>query len=1803
MADTLRYLDSPNDPYWRQQEIGVEPPSPYTKYLVGVGVAALAVGLARTSVGQRGFRVLSRHLHGAGQTELERLVIGRFHRKEQLKQFLRAERAPLSARDHIIGVHMGRLDDWMIERQIKRARFDIGRLLGLRQLTVGDVLDNPNAFRFEAWYETRRKGGHSDPDRFMKSLRDLVARNAEARRMQVSPGLYVNRFGDVIDLRGPGEWLHRALSRIEEARFPIIGLQPLKIFRYSEIREARRQIPFHIYETGSFQPILKELGEDLTSRRLRRPVVWIGENLYDLLDPDRAPLATGVYGLSFGTIPRIMATMIGVDPEQIATTKAARRGWLGRVFDIGAQRQRSVWGQLRDFSGKKSDPYEPINLFRAAMQSAKEGKRQQARVQWKLLIDQFRDEAMPLDAASFSKILAEIRRTETGAQLLDELFPRGLSLDNERDLARALRRLAITSRQSGSKVFGQQLNDLYFRTYLKDPESFWRIRHYKARRPLVIGSYDLVSLSGEVTQQERVASLIQREILARAVERNVIDPDRFLAMQLDGGQSRRLRQLLALNEMERAMGTGNLRLDQLSQGALDLIEQEARSLYPWYTIKSVEFSPTRELLRMSGGPVLIHRAFRPPSPIEIIRSFNDAQRRKAAFKQTRDFLLQFTAGRDSLENFSTLTSFLYYMTNRLNEMAARYGLGLSPKNLGSAHQILSSLIFKRYMPVLLGIGIGGYALWEIENVTGIDLETEIANTIAGVGLMGASFFERTGITAAAKWAEDVLPGSELFWEMPVTSFFDARKTREEYEEFLREGRQPMRKGRWWQFSSTSYQGGRIQYFAPNWYQRMVSDYEWTPEGLGSKEEYYANAWFPTLRYPLAPLRYFVTDPYHWERTHYYTRPYPESGGFAIFEDIPIVGPALNQTAGRIFKPKRRMHEEELATYLARRTQEAQENGQGSSVIVAPVGPGAGGELGVAIAAYQNEAVRDQAVVQEQPVYTVEVTPAGMIRVYKGVSPATSIARAQNVAVRSGVKLRSQVRPYELVGLSQAEPEPPVEEIISTSDPVQAITMMQYQLSELGGLWGWMFRVGTPTGIAAERRRLQPRWQTPQMRATSIGRTFEDLNIGGFPGEFSELARRFIPNLPYYDEYREVNPIPNLMPSWLPGDDYFLNLRSGDPYIRIPLGEARLPGGGFARLNREDVLRSWANAPMDLKRATLRGEVSPYEFYDAFTRFKILADVAPYSAQYRYYADLLTKNKDLIPEGHYEEFQRSKREVSAVKERLRVFPYKFKDAQLIKEQVTIAKILDNNTFLTLEYPDNPIRLAGMYVPSAKNDRLAQEAGFFIYSHLMPGTEVTIGYTADPLKKFSDDTLNTIRAVVYVDGMNLNRELLELGYAREKEDNSPAGIHARYSPLEIKIGSLWESFAHLDTPIHTKFLQVRSPLEMYWREDLYGKRWRPWNLKEQIQPTLESWAAKPVWQAALYGAAYGALIFGGTRWRRGGIKGGALLGGALSFARWVYEQISGEVWVPSRRRLEWDIFEYMDYLTYVKYKSLYEATLREAEARGLEEVTWFFEQVERRRRRTRWERQRLMEEKRRLTLEDKEGNRERIREINARLRALADDTIAIEDPHPLLLQATAYRQMYESTLYGADPYGDMTAIMRALPPNMRDYFMHFAEASPEERELIRGRVPRGVERLLRARWGEKPGELPTPEEYFQEHYLPPAYWEGWLPGKDLRDIKVQIVRQSGIDPTELGVWESDIRAAEEHQAPLLPWNQPNNDIDLQEQLRLLLEGEGLQDVIVRVGRSTNPGITIGFDVEVDRQAEIDMAILHEIENVLR
>jgi len=93
--------------------------------------------------------------------------------------------------------------------------------------------------------------------------------------------------------------------------------------------------------------------------------------------------------------------------------------------------------------------------------------------------------------------------------------------------------------------------------------------------------------------------------------------------------------------------------------------------------------------------------------------------------------------------------------------------------------------------------------------------------------------------------------------------------------------------------------------------------------------------------------------------------------------------------------------------------------------------------------------------------------------------------------------------------------------------------------------------------------------------------------------YTEPLRRFIQREGFEPQ---ANEIPNTMPSWMPGDDYYTDFHKGDPYIKVDQGFARLPGSGYAALHPE-----------------LDG-VDPEDYPDIH-KMAILADVAPYSREY------------------------------------------------------------------------------------------------------------------------------------------------------------------------------------------------------------------------------------------------------------------------------------------------------------------------------------------------------------------------------------------------------------------------------------------------------------------------------------------------------------------------------------------------------------------------------------------------------------
>lgn len=106
----------------------------------------------------------------------------------------------------------------------------------------------------------------------------------------------------------------------------------------------------------------------------------------------------------------------------------------------------------------------------------------------------------------------------------------------------------------------------------------------------------------------------------------------------------------------------------------------------------------------------------------------------------------------------------------------------------------------------------------------------------------------------------------------------------------------VKKGRYWEFGRQPYEGEGIKYFRPHWYPRMIQR---SKDKAIWGEDVDDAPWSKFLRKEFT---------YELEEKHYADRPYPISA--LPFYDIPLIGPLLANTIGRIIKPPVLMHEEE-----------------------------------------------------------------------------------------------------------------------------------------------------------------------------------------------------------------------------------------------------------------------------------------------------------------------------------------------------------------------------------------------------------------------------------------------------------------------------------------------------------------------------------------------------------------------------------------------------------------------------------------------------------------------------------------------------------------------------------------------------------------------------------------------------------------------------------------------------------------------------------------------------------------------------
>ncbi len=164
----------------------------------------------------------------------------------------------------------------------------------------------------------------------------------------------------------------------------------------------------------------------------------------------------------------------------------------------------------------------------------------------------------------------------------------------------------------------------------------------------------------------------------------------------------------------------------------------------------------------------------------------------------------------------------------------------------------------------------------------------VLSKIAGK-ITPTKFSAMLGATVGAAFVAPFIPGA-LVPENTKEELADIYSGRKEIA---------VKKGRWWEFGRTAYEGTKVSYYRPHWYPLMVSQ---------AREK---SVWGDEA--DLNPFTKFFKKEltYDLEKKHYYDRPYPITGTFG--EDIPLVGPLIAATFGKIMKPPKLMHTDEWMT--------------------------------------------------------------------------------------------------------------------------------------------------------------------------------------------------------------------------------------------------------------------------------------------------------------------------------------------------------------------------------------------------------------------------------------------------------------------------------------------------------------------------------------------------------------------------------------------------------------------------------------------------------------------------------------------------------------------------------------------------------------------------------------------------------------------------------------------------------------------------------------------------------------------------
>ena len=245
-------------------------------------------------------------------------------------------------------------------------------------------------------------------------------------------------------------------------------------------------------------------------------------------------------------------------------------------------------------------------------------------------------------------------------------------------------------------------------------------------------------------------------------------------------------------------------------------------------------------------------------------------------------------------------------------------------------------------------------------------------------------------------------------------------------------------------------------------------------------------------------------------------------------------------------------------------------------------------------------------------------------------------------------------------------------------------------------------------------------------------------------------------------------------------------------------------------------------------------------YGAFDRFKILADIAPSSEEYKIWRNIArntVKDPELIDQ--MKEIQERTSKMSGKHE---FFDYRY-IRNNVKMKSGVVKNVNGSVVELLS--GEKLNLGGI--------KLNKDAD--VSQVLHAGQHIDYRTSANAIKRLEDGLITN--AVIYnnelFDSTNINKTLVEMGMAeKDKEDRSAIGYLANASGMQQTLGSIQELIGHANIPfLHNKYMKIETARESFVNEQVYGNSFTTWDhpFRGFVKPAFDRISGQSMAQQAM------------------------------------------------------------------------------------------------------------------------------------------------------------------------------------------------------------------------------------------------------------------------------------------------------------------------------------------------------------------